>query len=68
MSGRIRDRIMVVRDGAQITTANAKEAALESLITLMVGRLRHGYPRHLTAYRTTDRIADKWSPPSSNAR
>jgi ABC-type sugar transport system ATPase subunit len=35
---RICDRITVMRDGARITTVAAKEAALESLITLMVGR------------------------------
>ena len=35
---RVCDRITVMRDGARITTVDAKEAALESLITLMVGR------------------------------
>jgi ABC-type sugar transport system ATPase subunit len=35
---RICDRITVMRDGARITTVEAQEAALESLITLMVGR------------------------------
>lgn len=35
---RICDRISVMRDGARITSVNAKEVALESLITLMVGR------------------------------
>lgn len=35
---RICDRITVMRDGARVTTVDAKEAALESLITLMVGR------------------------------
>ena len=35
---RICDRITVMRDGASITTVNAKEAALASLIALMVGR------------------------------
>ena len=35
---RICDRITVMRDGARISTVNAKEVALESLITLMVGR------------------------------
>ena len=35
---RICDRITVMRDGARITTVEAKEVALESLITLMVGR------------------------------
>lgn len=35
---RICDRITIMRDGARITTVNAKEVAIESLITLMVGR------------------------------
>ena len=35
---RICDRITVMRDGARITTVDAKEVALESLIALMVGR------------------------------
>ena len=35
---KICDRITVMRDGSRITTVDAKEAALESLITLMVGR------------------------------
>jgi len=35
---RICDRITVMRDGARITTVDAKEVSLDSLITLMVGR------------------------------
>ena len=35
---RICDRITVMRDGARITTVNAKEVTVDSLITLMVGR------------------------------
>ncbi len=35
---RICDRITVMRDGARITTVDAEEVALESLIALMVGR------------------------------
>lgn len=38
---RICDRITVMRDGARITTLDSKEVALESLITLMVGRSLH---------------------------
>jgi len=35
---RICDRITVMRDGVRITTVDANEVALDSLITLMVGR------------------------------
>ena len=42
---KICDRITVMRDGARITTVYAKQAALESLITLMVGRSLQTGPR-----------------------